>query len=269
MAARRRKPPSAPPPSAPPPFDNLDLTADLTNLIDKATKLLGALAAFDGWAEGYLRQRVTYAGATMSEAMLGVSLWVSAASAAVEVEQELHLLGFRPDNEPAHLPGRTWLAAWALKGWLCVMRRGETDGWGMRSTGLWARDFVKLDAEQIGLQLCRLRSIVANLTQPSETVPPRSESGSIRFSSDYRSCVWGKTTYSFTTMQASVVGLLAEARARGTPDLAKETLLEEAGSARTSQDARLRDVFRGNPALGQMIVRGERKGTYRLADPPA
>jgi hypothetical protein len=82
-------------------------------------------------------------------------------------------------------------------------------------------------------------------------------------SPDFRSYVWGQERYSFTPNQAAMVRVLQEAHDAGAPDVGHDTLLEAAGS----EGGRVREVFRGHPAWGNLIVRGDTKGTLRLADP--
>jgi hypothetical protein len=82
-------------------------------------------------------------------------------------------------------------------------------------------------------------------------------------SPDFRSYTWGQERYSFTPGQAAVVRVLQEAKDNGTPDVGQDTLMEAAGS----EGSRLRDLFKAHPAWGNLIVRGDGKGTLRLVDP--
>jgi hypothetical protein len=109
---------------------------------------------------------------------------------------------------------------------------------------------------------------VSTTTAATDKGQEAHEVGSIVFSRDYRSCRWGNVNFEFTPMQAAVVQALAEARKQGTPAMAQDTLLELAGSAMDGKQARLRDLFKGNPAWRKMIVPGDRKGTFKIADPP-
>jgi hypothetical protein len=83
-----------------------------------------------------------------------------------------------------------------------------------------------------------------------------------RHSSDFRSVRWFGADYTFTPTQAAVVRQLWEAWEDGTPALGQETLLEGAGST----GDRLRDVFRGSPAWGTLVV-PLGKGLFALAPP--
>ena len=81
-------------------------------------------------------------------------------------------------------------------------------------------------------------------------------------SADFRSAVWNGQLHAFTDRQAAVVKSLWEAWELGTPEMSQASLLE--GSESTAE--RLRDLFRSSSAWGTMIVAGERKGAYRLAE---
>ena len=75
------------------------------------------------------------------------------------------------------------------------------------------------------------------------------------------------TTYTFTPQQATVVNQLWEAWEEYTPDVSDAALLESIETR--AFRPRLRDVFkeaggRMNPAWGNVIVKGRRKGTRRL-----
>jgi hypothetical protein len=81
-----------------------------------------------------------------------------------------------------------------------------------------------------------------------------------RHSPDYRSVHWFGCDYTFTPTQAAVIRQLWEAWEDGTPGVGQETLLEGAGST----GDRLRDVFRGSPAWGTLVV-ALGKGLFALA----
>jgi len=82
-----------------------------------------------------------------------------------------------------------------------------------------------------------------------------------RHSWDFRWVRWFGKDYSFTSTRAAVVKLLWEAWENGTPDVGGDALLDAVGS----EAHRLRDVFRGHSAWGEMIVKGATKGAFRLA----
>lgn len=87
------------------------------------------------------------------------------------------------------------------------------------------------------------------------------------FSIDYTSCSWGELTFEFTKKQARVVEALDKAMRRNTPGIHGSSLLDESGyqekGGRTG--ARLRDLFKGHPAWGILIVPSKTKGAFRMA----
>jgi hypothetical protein len=97
---------------------------------------------------------------------------------------------------------------------------------------------------------------------PTPGPVPATPTGFPRHSADYRSVHWFGADYTFTPTQAAVIRQLWEAWEDGTPGLGQETLLEGAGST----GDRLRDVFRGSPAWGTLVV-PLGKGLFALAPP--
>lgn len=83
-----------------------------------------------------------------------------------------------------------------------------------------------------------------------------------RHGPDFASVLWYGVRYTFTAAQARAVAVLWEAWRNGTPDVRQETLLEAAGCC-----GRMRSLFQDSPAWGTMIVAGESKGLFRLAEP--
>lgn len=81
-----------------------------------------------------------------------------------------------------------------------------------------------------------------------------------RHSFDFRSVKWFGTSYAFTKNQALCIKVLWESWENETLELDGLTVIAQAKAAGN----RLIDVFRGNPALGKMIIQGSTKGTYRL-----
>jgi hypothetical protein len=82
---------------------------------------------------------------------------------------------------------------------------------------------------------------------------------------DCRAVYWpGLGRFKFSPKQAAVVRALWEARQGGVPEVGQADLLRTADS----DCARLVDLFKGHPAWGSLIVRGEVAGHYRLHDPP-
>ena len=60
-----------------------------------------------------------------------------------------------------------------------------------------------------------------------------------------------------------MVRVLWEAWQNGTPDVGQDYLIEQADAA----SGRLADVFKGSPAWKTLVVPGESRGAYRLAEP--
>jgi hypothetical protein len=90
-------------------------------------------------------------------------------------------------------------------------------------------------------------------------------------SEDFRSVLWFGTNYTFTATQAACVSVLWRAWEQGTPDVAQATILQHVEVDAAAK--RLVDIFRErksstyHPAWRTMIVKGSRKGTYRLNPP--
>ena len=109
------------------------------------------------------------------------------------------------------------------------------------------------------------------LPVPVLTVPKPEEDGGAppvaakaepaRHSDDFRTVHWFGERYTFNSTQAAVVRVLWKAWEAGTPGVATDTLLEEAGTS----GSRLRDIFKGHTALGTLFVQSG-KGVYRLDD---
>lgn len=89
---------------------------------------------------------------------------------------------------------------------------------------------------------------------------PRLASKARRHSGDFRSVVWDGVPYSMTGTQAAIVAILWAEWQAGTPEVSQAALLEGVGSL----TARVRELFRGSPAWGTLIVSGSRKGTLKL-----
>lgn len=83
-----------------------------------------------------------------------------------------------------------------------------------------------------------------------------------RHSLDFASVLWNGVEHAFSPMQAAIVRLLREALADGTPDLHASTLLAEVDSK--LRENRLDPLFFRHPAWKTMIIRGKRRGTFRL-----
>lgn len=100
--------------------------------------------------------------------------------------------------------------------------------------------------------------------------------GPYSFGPNYRSALWYGKDYAFTRTEAQLVEILVQAFEAGSPDVDAPALLGlsndelKAKSKKESHAKRVRDIFRGNPAWGTMIVPGKghgKKGTYHLQPP--
>ena len=83
-----------------------------------------------------------------------------------------------------------------------------------------------------------------------------------RHSVDFSTVLWQGRRCSFSPMQAAIVKVLWEALANGTPDVHGSTLVELAGS--DLAENRIDPLFFRHAAWKTMIIRGRRRGTYRL-----
>jgi len=83
---------------------------------------------------------------------------------------------------------------------------------------------------------------------------------SLSHSPDYRSVTRRGTIYGFSPLQADALRILFEALNAGAPEVGQAYILEQIGSTQKH----LKDVFKHDPAWGTLIVRGQRRGTFRL-----
>ena len=86
-------------------------------------------------------------------------------------------------------------------------------------------------------------------------------SGNFLHSPDFRSVVWKGDLMHFSPGQAAAIEVLFDAYNSGSPEVGQGHVLESTGS----EAHRLRDLFKRSPAWETLIVRGEGKGTFRLA----
>jgi hypothetical protein len=106
------------------------------------------------------------------------------------------------------------------------------------------------------LQPLRTWAVAADALMSSQNTKPVADAA---HSPDFRSVNWFGTEYSFTANQAACVKALWDAWDKGTPDVGQVTLQTEADI-----ESQPRHLFRKNAAWGNMIVRGNTKGTLRL-----
>ena len=81
------------------------------------------------------------------------------------------------------------------------------------------------------------------------------------YAADYSSVTWAGDVFHFTPLQAAAVRTLHEAQRAGVPELRGATILEEIESGSRS----LSDLFKNAPAWGRLVLRGSKRGSYRLA----
>jgi hypothetical protein len=110
----------------------------------------------------------------------------------------------------------------------------------------------------------RVARAMAEAAQDLVPVAGRPPSPPARHSPDFRSVLWFGQYYSFTTGQAACVQIMWNAWEQGTPEMAQQRILGDAGL----DSACLLYVFKGHAAWGTMIVHGGTKGAFRLQEPP-
>lgn len=96
--------------------------------------------------------------------------------------------------------------------------------------------------------------------------PPRAKADEATHNADFTCVNWYGTVYHFDPDQANVVGHYWTAWEQGEPGVTEAAVKLLA----TSPFKSLRDLFRGHPAWGSMLVTafGEAPGTYRLNPRP-
>jgi len=77
---------------------------------------------------------------------------------------------------------------------------------------------------------------------------------------DYRCINCQGQIYTFTSRQSQIIEILFASYQNGTPDVGQDYLLETLNIDST----RLRDVFRSSDAWGTLVIKGTKRGTYRL-----
>jgi len=81
-----------------------------------------------------------------------------------------------------------------------------------------------------------------------------------RHSPDFHSVNYNSDLYNFTSGQAACVKILYECWQNDTPEVGQAYLLEASGA----ESKKLSDIFKNHQAWGKLIIRGERKGNFRL-----
>jgi len=94
---------------------------------------------------------------------------------------------------------------------------------------------------------------------PSDPTPTPSHD-TPRHSPDYRSVFWKGRTFTFSSIQASVIRLLWEGWESNLPELSGEYILETVDS----QSNYVGDLFKGHPAWKNFIGPGKQKGCFSI-----
>jgi hypothetical protein len=81
-----------------------------------------------------------------------------------------------------------------------------------------------------------------------------------RYSKDFSSVNWKGIHFSFSGFQNEIMVLLYDAYKQKTPNLHQNYILSEVGS----KSKRLVYIFKNHPAWGKLIIKGDKKGTFRL-----
>jgi hypothetical protein len=145
----------------------IDLTTtDLSPLTARASALLAALESYVSWGEAY-RPSPPGVGFTIHDVPAGIDRWHTTCFAALEVERELSNLGMRPDMLRPDRPGSSITGdpgrnIQALYGWLCGMREGSEEEWGLKLVGVWDMS-IQVDVGEMAVRLRRLREVVEPL----------------------------------------------------------------------------------------------------------
>lgn len=114
----------------------------------------------------------------------------------------------------------------------------------------------------------RLARVEELILAPSTAGDVPTDSAELTISPDGASVNWRGKSYSFTRTQAACVNLLCDRLRKGIPDVPQAYILETVESTARNLPA----VFRSrhsptkyHPAWKDLIVPGQRKGTFRLA----
>ncbi len=122
---------------------------------------------------------------------------------------------------------------------------------------------VRVDLQRMRRWEIMVNDLETSITQSGHAVPGSSSEGAhprFRHSPDFRSVNLDGREHSLTGRQAQVIEFLWEIYQNGTPEVSQGLILEHLESTYTD----LRNVFKGNPAWGGLVISGRTKGTYRL-----
>lgn len=81
------------------------------------------------------------------------------------------------------------------------------------------------------------------------------------YAPDYSTVSWDGEVFHFTPLQAEAVRVLHEAKLAGSLEMRGATILEEIESRSRSMS----DLFKSAPAWGRFVLKGSKRGSYRLA----
>jgi hypothetical protein len=139
----------------------------------------------------------------------------------------------------------------------------------MSNSDDWAKEFVRrkqkagFDAKERQQELEHEKKLAAIRSGKNPPEPPSASpqtSQAFQYSPDYRSITFQGTSYTLTSKQAQIVGILHRAFVRGTPAVGKAAILGEI----EAETSRIHDFFRNSPLWKTLVIPGERRGTYRL-----
>jgi hypothetical protein len=88
----------------------------------------------------------------------------------------------------------------------------------------------------------------------------RVENASLQHSDNYRSVNYKGKEYALSPFQAAALQFLHERYISGLPNVSQHEILEEIGS----KSKHLKDLFKGSPLWKNLIIKGQRKDTFRL-----
>jgi hypothetical protein len=103
-----------------------------------------------------------------------------------------------------------------------------------------------------------------DVQRSSSPVVDESEPGFEFLGDDSRQIRWRGVVHTLAENQFKIIKVLYDAYKKGGPVVPKERLLAAVGSPR----AEVRSFFRDSPLWNDLIIKGERRGTYRLNLPP-
>jgi Queuosine biosynthesis protein QueC len=126
---------------------------------------------------------------------------------------------------------------------------------------------VKTAAKDLVLSNLPATCLISLSVQSSVPIAPvpaaNAPLSNFQYSEDYRSVQWNGQTFTFTSQQAEVIGMLHHAFKAGTRDLSWEQIQTRLNGIER-YPARMSDIFKSSPAWRTLIIT-VRRGIYRLA----